>query len=848
MKINILAISLFAILLKASGLIAQCNYNFTFTNAGGTLYLDNTPNIAGTTQILWEVNGAFASNQNDPSFSPQGGPGIYTICMTVNNQSCTPTTVYVCDTVHIGPDSCHVTVTHSIHGDTVFFDNTPNLTTPPSNWSWNIASQNAGSVNDPYFVMAGPGTYSWFAVFSKQGCPNVYIMDSVQVGIPCTYNFSYTENLGVIHLNNLPNVSPPATINWSVNATNFSTQNDPYYVSPGPGSYTICMTVVDMACQPNPTTYLCDTITIQSPLCNYNFTYSVSNDTVTLLNSPQVNAPATVYWTYNNNLFATTNDPVWIAPSPGTYNICMVVTDANCPGGQALICDSVTIAAPSCNYSFSYTQSGNQVTLTNTPAVVAPASITWSVNSTNFSTSNNPVWTAPGNGTYVICMTVVDMSCQPNPTFFQCDTITIAPPCTYTLVDNSNWPMYIYTTNPPVVAPATITWYMGTINLGTNSSVGFSGTTLPPGLTTICAVINDPNCPSAISLCDTIGSACNYSFTSVNTSGNSYLFDNTPVASNPATISWTVNGSPYSTTNDPSWTAPGPGTYIICMTVVDIQCQPNATFNQCDTIVIPTNSCNYGFTYTIREDSVFFNNTPNVISPATIQWTVNGNPISTQNDPLWISPAPGIYAVCMLIVDPNCNPNPTIYVCDTITVLPTNCQYQFSYTSMGDTVFLDNTPQVIAPATIQWTVNGNPFSTQNDPSYYLNQADTFVFCMLVVDMTCTLMPTQLICDTVINYPVGIAYEAPISTLDLHPNPAQSEVHISWKGSQWQGEIQFELCDIQGRVLQQWATSGDQVSTSLNRQNLPDGIYLLSAKSTWGHQVLRVIFSPAVGGN
>lgn len=806
---------------------AQCNYNFTFTNAGGTLYMDNTPTVNLPAQIQWTVNGDFASSSDDASFSPQGGPGIYTVCMTVNDQGCTPVTTYLCDTVHIGPDTCIVDIQYTFHGDTVFFQNTPDVLFPAGSTFWSVGAQSLNNINDPYFILPGPGDYPWSGVISKPGCPNIYQFDTLRYDTACNYQFTYTESLGVLYLDNSAEVSAPASISWNINGNPFSNTNDPFYVSPGPGTYQVCMIVVNMACQVQ-TTYQCDTVTIAPPGCNYSFNYTVSGDTIHLDNSPAVNSPSTLYWTENNNLISTSNDPYWISPGPGSYYICMVISDQACPGGQFLACDTIVIPGNPCNYTFNYQQSGNIVTLNNVPNVTSPATISWTVNGNQISTQNDPVWTAPGPGTYAICMVVVDMSC-PVQTTYQCDTLVISGnPCQYTLVENNSLSMYNYTTNPPVQAPATIIWYLDAAPLGTSPSQSGSLTSLSPGLHTICAVISDPNCPSTVTLCDTVGSLCNYSFTHQQ-SGNIVTLNNVPNVSAPTTITWTVNGNQISTQNDPVWTAPGPGTYAICMIVVDMACQPNPTFYQCDTIIIPPNNCTYNFTYSVSEDSVFLNNTPQVNAPATISWTVNGNPVSSSNDPVWISPTPGYYMICMTVVDMSC-PNPTTQICDTVLVLPGNCQYQYTYTIQGDSIHFDNSPQVSAPATIQWTVNGNLLSTTNDPMFYMTLPDTYVVCMLVVDMSCTLMPTTYLCDTIIKYPVSadVLLNTP-GGISVYPNPAEHSVWVQLSDME-ESINQLQIRDIQGRLVLKRMFDRTQNSENILLNELNSGVYILEVIS------------------
>jgi hypothetical protein len=85
-----------------------------------------------------------------------------------------------------------------------------------------------------------------------------------------------------------------------------------------------------------------------------------------------------------------------------------------------------SVLAQTCAYDFTYMISGTTVAIDNTQDMTTSGgSVIWSSNGTNFATGNDPVYVAPGPGTYNICMLVYDPSCGTTPTYYVCHSITL---------------------------------------------------------------------------------------------------------------------------------------------------------------------------------------------------------------------------------------------------------------------------------------------------------------------------------------------------------------------------------------------------------------------------------------
>jgi len=141
-------------------------------------------------------------------------------------------------------------------------------------------------------------------------------------------------------------------------------------------------------------------------------------------------------------------------------------------------------------------------------------------------------------------------------------------------------------------------------------------------------------------------------------------------------------------------------------------------------------------------------------------------------------------------------------------------------------------------ATIQWLINGNVFSNNNNPGEILPGPGIYEICLLVVDFSCTLMPTQLICDTLYIYGVKNQAETESSALSIRPNPAHTEVHVEWIHP---GGAELFLYDMQGRCIRNEKSDNNKYSYYIERDNLPAGMYILQVQTQDGNYSTRVIF-------
>ncbi|MEM7035726.1 MAG: PKD domain-containing protein [Bacteroidota bacterium] len=210
----------------------------------------------------------------------------------------------------------------------------------------------------------------------------------------------------------------PAQWSWDFGDGNSSNMQDPFHAYAAPGTYTVCL-IATNACGPD-TTCQQVTVTCNGPaaqfgvldngLGNVDFTdLSGSGSTIT-----------NWLWDFGDGFTSTMQNPNHQYPGPGTYLVCLTVTDV-C--GTDSTCTSITLAnCPPPVAGFSVTDNGaGNYDFTDASTTGGATTYVWDFGDGNTGSSMNENHTYAGNGTYTVCLTVTD-SCN---TDSSCQTVTV---------------------------------------------------------------------------------------------------------------------------------------------------------------------------------------------------------------------------------------------------------------------------------------------------------------------------------------------------------------------------------------------------------------------------------------
>lgn len=474
----------------------------------------------------------------------------------------------------------------------------------------------------------------------------------------CQASFTYTVNNGTVQFTNTSAgyIGIPVYY-WNFGNNNYSTAVNPAETFNSNGIYTVCLTLMDSNMFGGCTDVFCDTISITNTPCNgLQAIVTTGNESVcgacdgyAAVTATGGTAPYSYLWSTGSTA-ATLNNQC-----SGSYNV--TVTDAS--GCTATDFGNVScVPNQSCQASFTYTINNGTVQFTNTSTgSINPPFYNWIFGNNTSSNLVNPTQSF-SNGTYTVCLHMIDSSMLNNCYSYFCDTIVITnSPC-------NGLSAVVATTDESVCGACD-----GTANVTVTGGTGpysysWSNNATTASLANLCSsmynvVVTDANgCIANAS--DVVycipNSNCQASFMySVN--GNVVSFSNTSTGLNNF-------GSNYFWSYGDNTTSFGPfpaphtytsnGTYVICLTLTDSL--QNCTSIFCDSLTITgqQNPCSSYFS--LFQDSV---NTllwyayPAVTgtAPFTYLWDFGDGNQSTQASPSHTYATPGQYTLCLTITD-----------------------------------------------------------------------------------------------------------------------------------------------------------------------------------------------------
>lgn len=340
-----------------------------------------------------------------------------------------------------------------------------------------------------------------------------------------------------------------------------------------PGNYVACLYVVDTVS--NCSDSSCTTITIANTTttCNAAFGYGVQNNTLYLYGTGTNSSTAIYNWFVNGTMISTAMAPTYTFTT-GTYNVCLVVTDAanSCVDS---VCQTLnlTAGASNCQAQFTYTAgSGGTVSFNaNTSLNSSAAMYQWVINNTVY-TGSTLNYTFSQNGTYQVCLFVSDSmnNCMDS----TCNMVTVnnaGSGCTAVFTYLCSPSSVSLTAGGALSASMTYTWLVNGNVVGNGQNYTYAATA---GTYTICLAIMDTvsNCTDTTCQTVTVGTTvCQANFYIYPDSAgppHTYIGVNMSTGSN-LTYTWTWGDGSSSTGAYPSHTYASPGNYTICLFITN---------------------------------------------------------------------------------------------------------------------------------------------------------------------------------------------------------------------------------------------------------------------------------------
>jgi len=581
----------------------SCQASFTFQQSGNAVSFNSGNSIfpSGTVLYTWDFGDGNTSTLANPVHT-FANPGTYNVCLTITttNNNCTDT---YCHTITIGQSNlCNISFTfaQNPNGAYVFTPTFPSTINNPQ-FYWDFGDGGTSTLQNPVHHYVNTGIYTVCLTISGNGITCTYC-DSAQFNgsnLGCNASFTYQiSGLTVTFTPTMLNTNTNHYWNFG-NGTTANTANATVTFT-SPGTYTVCHHVWNTSCSDTS----CIVITVgQTINCNVSFTYNTQN-----LQTGQVQffgqiqpATGTYYWHWNFGDGSTSNgqqNPLHQYSQPGWYLVCVNILQNN-GTISCSYCDSVYVPQTPpipCNANFTYQQSGATVHFYTNNSGISP-SLTmhyyWDFGDGTSSSLINPVHTYTSAGTYNVCLTVSDSLNNCYDQF--CQTIVIGNntncQASFQFTYGSIYNVAFFGHFTPLSTSLQWYWSFGDSTFANvqNPIHSYPG----PGTYQVCLTVISPNCP-AVTSCQTItiqGNTPNchayYTYQVSNMDVHFSALSNSLTPNQFMFYYWDFDDGTSSNLQNPVHTFANPGTYNVCLTIID---SLNGCTDQfCQSIVLGNN-------------------------------------------------------------------------------------------------------------------------------------------------------------------------------------------------------------------------------------------------------------------
>lgn len=745
------------------------------------LFLQFNPNGVNVKKYFWDLG----NGQTDTTEFPivlYSDTGTYNV-MVVGYDSTTCSGLVLIDTsyvqVVVRDDSLSVDFTANIIDDcdsfVVDFTNlSVNRGPAPTNYLWDFGDSRTSTSVSPRHVYQNPGTYTVKLVVEAPGSCNMRDSATQTFTFLPRQEVSFTLNDTVDcapFLADFTNTSVPGTVQtyaWDFgDGSLIDTSANPQHLYNNAGVYQVVLTATDTgACNPVETDTA--TVTVVDDSVFAGFTYqivSVCDSFVVAFTNTSTNATQ-FFWDFGDGDTSLQANPVHEFDTAGTFTIRLIVD------GQ-LTCNQIDSAASVVSFTprqvVDFTLSDtidcapSTITFINNSAAATIQTFAWDFgDGSPVSTVQSPTHTYPNAGVYTVTLTGTDLdACNPvivdtavvtvvddslvadfvAQVIADCDSFVVA--FTNTSLDAGS---YLWdfgdgdssTLQNPIhrfnsTGTFTVTlWVMDEFGCGKMDSATADFTFLPQQIADLAA--------SSISGCIPL----------------QVEFINRSTGTPAQNITWDFgDGSPLGTADTLTHTYATAGQFTVVLTSTDTNaCNPL----DADTVIVFVSDSFLTAAFTAQIlvdncDSLTVAFTDQSVNATNWQWSFGDGSVSSLQNPTHTYTATGSYQV-MLVASNNgtCNPTDTAIAnylkkppVEALFATPNGCR------PINRTLRNNSTNAT----TYQWTLNGDDFSTEEEPLLYLDTMGSYSLTLTATNpQTCNVTDDYTVTFEVYDLPTA----------------------------------------------------------------------------------------------
>jgi len=398
----------------------DCHAAFTWEIIPGTFGVYFFSQSTSQNDIIsyhWTFGDGHDSNDHNPSHE-YNEPGTYLVCLRIEDtEGCVGE---ICHEVHVGEvEGCHASFTwEQIPGTQQIHFNSTSTSQNDIVSVWHFGDGHEGDGNDPYHTYELPGTYVVCLIITdSEGCVSD-VCHEVHVGEPegdCHAAFTWEiipGTFGVYFFSQSSSQNDIISYHWTFGDGHDSNDHNPSHEYNEPGTYLVCLRIEDSeGC----VSEICHEVHVgELEGCHASFTWEQITGTQQIhfnSTSTSQNDIVSYVWHFGDGHEGDGNDPYHTYEEPGTYLVCLSITDSE--GCVSDVCHEVHVGEPEeeeCNASFNFETNEEGVIFfnNNSTGTTEHATWLWVFDDGHTSDAENPHHTYDEPGIYTVCLFISD--------------------------------------------------------------------------------------------------------------------------------------------------------------------------------------------------------------------------------------------------------------------------------------------------------------------------------------------------------------------------------------------------------------------------------------------------------
>jgi PKD repeat protein len=850
---------------------SECDASFTWEQIPGTLQIHfNSTSISqyDIVSYIWHFGDGDEGDDNDP-YHTYDEPGNYLVCLIIeDNEGCVSDVCHEVTVEGISSECNASFIWEQFNGTLeVDFASTSTSEHDITSFIWHFGDGHNGDGPNPSHTYSEPGTYLVCLIITNEAgcvsdvCHEVHVEEPEG---PCHADFTWDlipGSLGVHFFSQSTSEHDIISYHWTFGDGDDSNDQNPGHEYDEPGTYLVCLRIEDnTGC----VSEICHEVTVgEEEGCHAQFTWEQIPGTLQIhfnSTSTSPNDIVSYVWHFGDGDEGDGNDPYHTYDEPGTYLVCLIITDSE--GCVSDVCHEIHVGEPEgpCHAAFTWDLIPGSLGVhffSQSTSEHDIISYHWTFGDGHDSKDQNPGHEYDEPGTYVVCLRIEDNTgCVSE----ICHEVTVGQeegchaqftweqiPGTLQIHFNST-----STSQNDIV---TYSWNFGDGHFGDGNDPYH--TYEHPGVYVVCLLIVDAEgCASDV--CHEVHveapeGPCHAAFTwdLIPGSFGVHFFSQSTSEHDIISYHWTFGDGHDSNDQNPGHEYDQPGTYVVCLRIED---NTGCVSEICHEVTIgQEEGCHAQFTWEQipGTQQIHFNSTST--SPNDIilySWNFGDGHFGDGNDPYHTYEVPGVYVVCLLIVDSDSCASDICHEIHVGEPEEEECNASFNFeTNEEGVVFFNNTSTgTTEHTTWLWVFDDGHMSDNENPHHTYDEPGIYTVCLYISDETNGCVDS--FCLT-IAYDLGweeshydelpanarsVIYAS--SSLNVeskiikYTNPVSEDVQIEYY-LDTESDVRFELYDLTGNRLM---TDLTKMQVTGAHQKMIDisafhpGLYILSMTS------------------